>query len=42
MVANLIIQGVLLVQTTRKLEGGGGQKSGKFANVIYEYPLIKI
>ena len=27
------------MQTTCKLEGGGGQKSGKFANVIYERPL---
>ena len=27
------------MQTTCKLEGGGGQKSGKFANVVYECPL---
>ena len=27
------------MQTTCKLEGGGGQKSRKFANVIYECPL---
>ena len=27
------------MQTTYKLEGGGGQKSRKFANVIYECPL---
>ena len=27
------------MQTTCKLEGGGGQKFGKFANVIYERPL---
>ena len=41
MVANLIIQGVLSVQTICKLEGGGGRKYGKFANVIYEYLLMK-
>ena len=28
------------MQTTCKLEGGGGQKSGKFANVVFECPLI--
>ena len=27
------------MQTKCKLEGGGGQKSGNFANVIYECPL---
>ena len=27
------------MQTTCKLEGGGGQKSGKFANVVFECPL---
>ena len=41
MVANLIIWGVLSMQTTCKLRGGGGQKSGNFANVIYECPLTK-
>ena len=37
-----LIGTVLSVQTTWKLEGGGGQKSGKIANVIYECPLSKV
>ena len=28
------------METTCKLEGGGGQKFGKFANVIYERLLM--
>ena len=32
------VGGVLSMQTTCKLEGGGGRKSGNFANVIYECP----
>ena len=30
------------MQTTCKLEGGGGQKFGKFANVICERPLVNL
>ena len=30
------------MQTTCKLEGGGGQNSGNFANVIYERSLTSL
>ena len=36
MVANLIIKGANHIETG----GAWGQKSGKFANVIYECPLV--
>ena len=39
MAANLIIQGGIVSANHMQTGGGGGQKSGKFANVIYERPL---
>ena len=42
MVANLIIQGGMVSANQMQTRGGGGQKSGKIANVIYECPLTKL
>ena len=36
---NVIFEGGRPVRTTWEQEGGGGQKSEIFANVIYEWPL---